>query len=321
MDRPALRFRDDGAFTIVQLTDLHARDGGTAERRTVEVVAGVLDEERPDLVVLTGDVVDGGESPDPGAALRRIVAPIEDRGLSWALTFGNHDDEGALSRLDLLAVAREHPGCLTERGPDHVPGVGNGVLGVLSARRDALAAALYLLDSGGNNARGIGDYDWISPDQVAWYVASSRALARDYAAAAAGVPRAERLPALAFFHIPLPEYLEVWQTRECRGFGTERVCAPVVNSGFLAALVERGDVMGTFAGHDHLNDYEGELWGVRLCFGRATGHGGYGREGFLRGARVVRLREGERTFESWIRLEDGSIAERPVHLPAMDGVV
>lgn len=279
------------------------------------LAGAVLDLERPDLVVLTGDVVGGYDSRDPADGMRRVAAAIETRGVPWAFAFGNHDDEGPASRLELLSVLQEHAGCLAVRGPEELPGAGHYVLRVGSSRGEALAAALYVLDSGGVNDRGIGDYSWFSGAQVGWYSETVRGLAAEYAAAERGTVRAERLPALAFFHIPLPEYEEVWRTRSCLGFRHEPVCAPAVNSGIFAAFLEAGDVMGTFVGHDHVNDFEGELWGVRLCYGRAGGYGSYGRDGFRRGARVVRLREGERGFETWIRLDDGSLAERPLREP------
>jgi hypothetical protein len=313
--RPPLRFRDDGTFTIVQLTDLHWHNGEPEDLRTLDLVGAVLDLEKPDLVVLTGDVVGGYDSRDPGGGMRRVVAPIETRGVPWAFAFGNHDDEGPASRLELLAVLKEHDGCVAERGPEELPGAGHYVLRVASARGEALAAALYVLDSGGANDRGMGDYDWFSGAQVRWYLETARALAAEYAAPGPGPVRAERLPALAFFHIPLPEYEEVWRTRTCLGFRHEAVCAPAVNPGLFAAFLESGDVMGTFVGHDHVNDFEGDLWGVRLCYGRAGGYGSYGRDGFSRGARVIRLREGERGFGSWIRLDDGTLGERPPHEP------
>lgn len=316
MARAPLRFRADGSFTIVQLTDLHWHDGEPEDLRTVELAGAVLDLEKPDLVVLTGDVVEGGGSRDPGEGLRRVVAPIEARGLPWAFAFGNHDDEGSMSRVEMLAVLEGHAGCLAERGPEELPGAGHYVLRIRSARAETLAAALYVLDSGGSNDRGVGDYAWFSGAQVAWYREAARALAAEYVARAGGGPRAEPLPALAFFHIPLPEYEELWETRPCLGARHEAVCTSAVNSGLFASFLEAGDVLGTFVGHDHVNDFEGDLWGVRLCYGRSGGYGGYGREGFARGARVIRLREGERGFESWIRLDDGTLAERPLHEPA-----
>ena len=313
--RTPLRFRADGTFTVVQLTDLHWHNGEPEDLRTVELVGTVLDLEKPDLVVLTGDIVGGYDSRDPAEGLRRVVAPIEARGLPWAFAFGNHDDEGPLSRLDLLAVLQEHAGCLAERGPEELPGAGHYVLRVHSSRWEALAAAFYVLDSGGANDRGVGDYAWFSSAQVAWYRETAVALAAEYAKGAPESVRAETLPALAFFHIPIPEYEEVWATRPCLGFRNETVCAPAVNSGLFAAFLEGGDVLGTFVGHDHVNDFDGDLWGVRLCYGRGGGYGCYGRDGFRRGARVIRLSEGERGFETWIRLDDGTLGERPLHEP------
>ncbi len=108
----------------------------------------------------------------------------------------------------------------------------------------------------------------------------------------------------------------MWRTRVCRGHRHEPVCSPAINSGFFAAMVEAGDVMGAFCGHDHVNDFEGKLHGMRLCYGRATGFGEYGRAGFPRGARVIRLREGRRGFETWLRLEGGVKSKgAPVHEP------
>ena len=66
-----------------------------------------------------------------------------------------------------------------------------------------------------------------------------------------------------------------------------------------------------FAGHDHLNDYEGTLHAIRLCYGRATGFNNYGREEFLHGARVIRLDEAAPDFTTWLRLDDGSRIDRP----------
>jgi hypothetical protein len=171
-----------------------------------------------------------------------------------------------------------------------------------------VAAALYCLDSGAYNDLGVGHYAWIALDQIAWYARS----ARSFAPSRRG---SDPLPALAFIHIPLPEWDQMWRTQVCRGHRHEPVCSPALNSGFFAAVREAGDVMGIFCGHDHLNDFEGELHGVRLAYGRATGFGEYGREGYPRGARVIRLHEGERRFETWVRVEGGLKTKAAVHRP------
>jgi hypothetical protein len=80
LEKPVPKIRKDGKFKIMQISDLHlstglgvCRDsepkganGGhcDADPRTLEFVERVLDEEKPDLVVLSGDQVNGGTAPD-----------------------------------------------------------------------------------------------------------------------------------------------------------------------------------------------------------------------------------------------------------------
>ncbi len=311
-----LRFRSDGRFRIVQFTDLHWQNGETEDLRTRALMEAVLEAEQPDLVALTGDVLEGRECRDPAASWRQAVAPMVERGVPWATSFGNHDDEGTLDRAALLAVDQESPLCLSQAGPREIAGVGNYALELLSADGDRFAAALYFLDSGSYAPEGAGRYAWIQRDQIDWYLATARSLAERAVSEAGGGAPPPRLPALAFFHIPLPEYNEVWDFHPCRGCKYEAVYAPELNSGFFAALWESGDVLGTFVGHDHINDLGGSLHGIRLCYGRATGYHTYGRDGFPRGARVIEIPQGERSFTTWLRLDDGSaVREQPEHPP------
>lgn len=201
----------------------------------------------------------------------------------------------------------QHSYTVAERGPSTIQGVGNYVLSVLGSRNDEVAALLYCLDSGDySQVPSIPGYDWIRHDQVQWYIEQSRKWKEQ---------QEKILPALAFFHIPLPEYQTVWEQEVCYGYKQERVEAARTQAGMFSAMVVQGDVMATFCGHDHINDYWGELYGVRLYYGRATGVNTYGKEGFLRGARVISLTEGERKLESWLRLEDGTkVEQQPVAL-------
>lgn len=305
---PELRMRADDTFTIVQFTDTHVTNGAPEDEQTAALMAQVLEAEQPDLVILTGDVIDGGRCSDPAAAWRLAVSPIVAQGLPWAATFGNHDDEGRLDRVGLTAVQQSIPGCLSQLGPSYLKGVSNYVLEVLAAQGEQSAAHLYCLDSNSYSPTGLGVYDWIHRDQIAWYTQTARELAETNGG--------EKLPALAFFHIPLPEYQEVWDHHPCFGVAYEPPCPPYVNSGFFAALHEAGDVMGTFVGHDHVNDYIGDLYGIRLAYGRASGYNTYGRQGMARGARVIRLTKGVRAFSTWLRLEGGEVVvDQPPHTP------
>ncbi|WP_276354521.1 metallophosphoesterase family protein [Cohnella caldifontis] len=294
-----LKFRPDGTFKIVQFTDLHFGEihpgSQEAEERTTELMERIIAAEKPDLVALTGDLHWSIDVPDPKAALRRAIAPVVRSGVAWAAVFGNHDAEEGVTKEELLAIQQEDERCLTAAGPDDIHGIGNYALTV--KKQDGTdGAALYFFDSGDYAPTPIGGYAWIHPDQVRWYVEQSRGHAlRDEGP----------LPAIAFFHIPFPEYKEAWNGEQVTGVNGESVCCPGINSGLFGAMVQMGDVMGTFVGHDHDNDYCGTLHGIRLCYGRVTGYNTYGK--LPRGARVIELREGRRAFETWIVQEDGSI--------------
>ncbi len=293
----ALRMRGDGTFTIVQFTDLHWNNGEERDLRTRALMERVLAAEKPDLIVLTGDIIESRRCRDPVKSFRDALYVAASSGIPWAAVFGNHDSEGNVTREQLMQAQLELPGTVARSGPPEVEGVGNFSLRI-EDRDGRVKAALYCLDSGDySDHEEAAGYGWIRERQLAWF----RQEAETYRLRNGGVP----LPALTFMHIPIPEYRDVWNTRICFGHRYEKVgCAPV-NSGLFAAMLDAKSIQGVFCGHDHINDYAGELFGIRLCYGRATGYSTYGRWLFQRGARVIRLRDGK-PFDTWLRLADGS---------------
>lgn len=292
-----MRYRENGSFTIVQFTDLHA--GGEdmeQDARTLLLTRRVIELEEPDLVIYSGDMLYGSEVKDPVRSLQQVVSISESQKTPFAVIFGNHDSESCASREELLQGLSAYRMLVSKAGPDHIHGVGNDVLRILGSDGDNPASLLYLFDSGEMAPPEIGGYAWIHLDQIEWYREQSA-----YYRVQADMP----LPSLAFFHIPIPEYRDAWEHGKVSGTKNESVCSPILNSGLFTAMLECGDVIGTFAGHDHENDYVADWHGIRLAYGRVTGYGGYGN--LQRGARVIRLTEGDRNFKTWVRLEDGSV--------------
>lgn len=297
-----LQFGADNRFKIVQFTDIHWHNGEPADHQTQQLIELVLTDQKPDLIMLTGDTLAGGGCADPQASMAQVAGMLERFATPWAAVFGNHDDEGGVSRTKLMEVMCAYEHCVAEAGPTDIFGVGNYVLPICGAGDSAVHFVLYCLDSGSYAATDIGGYDWIKRDQIEWYISHSRGFQQQH-----GGP----IPALAFFHIPLPEYDEVWDHHTCYGYKHEAVCCPRVNTGLFAAMHEMGDVLGTFVGHDHIDDYEGDLYGIRLCYCRGTGFHTYGREGFPRGARIIQVTQGERSFDTWQQLADGTVLQNP----------
>ena len=57
--KPVLKFNKDGKFKIVQFTDVHYIHGNPKSAVSLERINEVLDAEKPDLVLFTGDVIYG----------------------------------------------------------------------------------------------------------------------------------------------------------------------------------------------------------------------------------------------------------------------
>lgn len=314
----ALRFREDGSFTIVQFSDIEFIDefDGDPEtpkidQETRELMEMIIEKEQPDLIVFAGDVIASARSRDPIKSFRDAVSVAEDYKTPWAAVFGNHDSEGNVPRRKMHEVQLEHPYCVAKEDPPGVSGAGNFVLPIKN-RNDQIDAVLYFLDSGDYSP--MGGYDWIKRDQIEWYVQQSKKFTKENG----GKP----IPSLAFFHIPLPEYNDAWDFHVSYGHRLDGQCSsPALNSGFFTAMVEMGDVMATFVGHDHANDFCSTLHGITLCYGRSTRYVSYvnhvRKDHFPTGARIIQLQEGQdRTFKTWIRENDGNVVdEQPKHLP------
>ncbi len=288
-----LKFNSEGKFKIVQLTDIHWKNKSDKCDSTLSILGSVLDVEKPDLVVFTGDIA---TSDNQKVAYDRVSKLVIDRKIPWAFIIGNHDHEHDMKRKDIIPYLQKKPYFLGCNGPDDVFGYGNYVLPILSSKGNTSAAQLYFFDSNAYvKDKAYGYYDWIRFSQIKWYREQSEKLKK--------LNGGKVLPSLAFFHIPLPEYNEVYNTGNVMGEKNESVCSSEVNSGLFSSLIEMGDVMGVFVGHDHDNDYIGVLRNIALAYGGVSGLDAYGS--FDRGGRVIELYEGKRKFDSWIRTLKG----------------
>lgn len=294
-----LQFSKDGKFKIVQFTDVHFKYGNPASNVALERINEVLDAEQPDLVIFTGDVI---YSAPADSGMVQVLEQVSKRKLPFVVTFGNHDDEQGLSRQQLYDIIRKVPGnIMPDRGTALSPDYALTVKSSSNPQKDA--AVLYCMDSHSYSPlKDVKGYAWLTFDQVNWYRQQSAA----FTAQNGGQP----IPALAFFHIPVPEYHEAVadENSTIRGTRMEEACAPRINSGMFAAMKEGGDVMGIFVGHDHDNDYAVMWKNILLAYGRYTG-GNTVYNHLPNGARVIVLDEGARTFTSWIRQKGGIVDE------------
>ena len=147
-----LQLHDDGTFKIAQFTDMHYAYDLVVDPETAAVQYIVIDNEQPDLVVLTGDAMSGTafkHRPDKEKReWEKLTIPMREKGVPWATVFGNHDPDGALNRTQLLEIDQSfaEEGCLTQRGPEDIPGVTNYWLPVYdNVNETKIVAILWLL--------------------------------------------------------------------------------------------------------------------------------------------------------------------------------
>lgn len=327
-----LRFRQNGEFKILQVADMHFADGKTtpcldvfpnqmptcSDLNTTAFVELMIRAENPDLIVFTGDNIFGFDATDAANSLNAAFAPAISSNIPWTAVLGNHDQESTLSREGVMNHIAGLKNTLSQVNPPEahvIDGFGNynlEISGVKGSRFENKSVLnLYFLDSGDySTVPSILGYGWIQPSQQFWFQRTSGKLRRTYMSKPE--PQKGPAPGLVYFHIPLPEFAS-FDSSNFTGVRQEGISSASVNSGFFTAMVEAGDVKAVFTGHDHLNDFCGQLTGIQLCYAGGFGYHAYGKAGWSRRARVVvasleKSEKGEwgavKSIKTWKRLDD-----------------
>ena len=304
--KPVLKFNEDGKFKIAQFTDLHLGLGeGASEYRILQAnktlarVSRVVRQENPDFIVLTGDVVTGGNAAKTWETILDSLASFK---IPFCIVFGNHDPERKLTRKEMSGFIVNTPYSLNKL--NDAEELADMELEVLSSKGDKTSLVLYCMDSHDySTIKSVKGYGWFTTDQIDWL----RKSCMDRTQSNGGTP----VPSLAFFHICLQEYAQAWNNPKNarKGKRAEDECPGALNTGMFAAMVESGSVIGTFVGHDHDNDYVVIEKGIALGYGRFSGDDST-YNNLRPGARLIVVEEGQRSFESWILEDDGRKAHR-----------
>ena len=304
-----LRFKN-GKFKIMQIADI--QENYQLNPDTLKLINLALDKEKPDLVVLTGDQIQGYSGcylKDAEMKVKHVIdefiKPIAQRGIPFCVTFGNHDDDCKCSRQVQMAHYTSYENCVyTEPRCEEDPGTFAVTLKDTKGEKDILA--LYFFDSGKAVMNGAA-FPPVKKEQIDWYREK-----RDSFKETLG----EYLPGFVFQHIPVPEYfdaiekvnfftkgrVEAYKSRRNTfyrldkntlakgGFMYEAPATPDENSGQFAALKEKGDVFAMFVGHDHNNSFYINHQGIDLGYCQGAGFNTYG-PGDKRGVRVFTFDE------------------------------
>lgn len=288
-----LSFGDDGTFTVLQISD--PQDDQNAAYDMVNFVKLAVEQANPDLVVITGDLVEDSRIGDIGIddesgregvtvkkngnldyaatlentkkAADNVLSIINDAKIPFAVIQGNNDYACGISNDDWMKIYSSYEYCLTKDESNDSTGRIDFNLEILGSDGNA-AFNIWLMDTGKNS---------VNAEQIAWYEAESDALA----AANGG----KKVPSILFQHIPVNDMGNLFE--EC-SLGDEgatykdgrfyRLNHDIANGYNVSAIVPgqtteqfeswkaQGDILGAYFGHWHTEGYTGTWEGIELGF-------------------------------------------------------
>lgn len=298
----------------------------------------------PHLIRHAGDLITGENTYAHNSSkyVDQIVAPIVNRDLPFASTYGNHDSAFNLSREQILAREHRFPGSLTKQAVfSREAGVSNYYLEVFPYNNKKVPSLLlWFFDSRGGHYYQektpddnlVAQPNWVDRSVVEFFTTTANHLNHKHG---------KIIPSLAFVHIPTnasaalqsedgvhphrqpginDDYILAPQSQGwCPHDGTAKFSDCTYggqDAPFMRALVSTPGLMAVFSGHNH-----GDTWcyqwnhlvsgmeiagnGIHLCFNQHSGYGGYGS--WERGSRQILVREENLNLETWIRLESGNV--------------
>ncbi len=282
----AFRFNADGRFRILHVTDTHLHEDNVAE--STRLIALACDVEKPDLVMLTGDLAPEDTFEETAERVDQLMQVFESRNIPVAVTFGNHDSEnGAYTREAVMALYNAYSCSVSVDDGDLLTGCGTYRIPIYASEGDELKFNLWAFDSGDYD--GEGHYANVAEDQVEWYKETSAEIER---------LSGKKIYSLAFQHIIVPEiyealeekdywtaysYPHIYDESKYYRFSTEYTnygmlceypCPGYYNHGQFAAMVERGDVLAMFTGHDHTNAFGVNYKGIDIVNSLSTRYNG-----------------------------------------------
>ena len=175
---------DTSDWKILQFTDMHLSEqnkGDLGNDRTIDEYIKAIEREKPDFVVLTGDIITSIRGRRRATQLCEIMEKL---GVYWAYNLGNHEGDAfyKLPRKTLMKLIEKYPHCLSESSVKktadgtEVWGIGNFVVNLLGGEHKVVQSLIFM-DSGDaiSNADakklGVekGSYDYLKESQMTWY--------------------------------------------------------------------------------------------------------------------------------------------------------
>lgn len=295
----------------MQIADV--QEGAKVSPDTLRLMRLALQREKPDLVVFTGDQLYGvhpsffigDKIKNAENTIKTIIRPVEEAGIPFAVTFGNHDSQVGLSNAKQAKIYNESPFCIHGEYADEND---KGTFRLPVFDGDKHIFDVFLIDSNGQTLSG--EYLPVSEKQLSWFT-KERENAKE---------NGEYTKGIVFQHIPVPEFfnvlkqvkfgtkgaVEAFRTMKGKffilpdeiknngGFMGESPAIPDRNSGEFRVLTEKGNILALAVGHDHINSFVAPYENIKLIYTQCAGFNVYGPK-LKRGVRVFELDKNDMT--------------------------
>lgn len=159
---PDLYADEDGDFTVLQFSDTHFTTGVTlADMQVLQKMEDLTHKYDPDLVVVSGDMIDDGNDGDFNKAyvLRTVAGIFEDADQYWAYIPGNNDGINYGTSADVAAYLTQYEHCLVSDVPE-ISGGCQYSIDIISGGE--MTHSMLFIDT--------MDYDNDDPDHIYGYV-------------------------------------------------------------------------------------------------------------------------------------------------------
>ena len=276
-------------FKILTLDDIHFSDYGYRAFFSifnVNKIKRLVKRTNPDLIIMPGDFVCGGDGNSDYYSIQRITDLMESFGVPWAPVFGNHDDETNCDLNFLADTMMKSPHCLMQKGDERM-GVGNYIINVVEEGTENIVESIFMMDSHHSQPNEL---------QQKWFKRAAEGI---------NALTSGKAEISLFMHIPIPEYqtmyAEAWNSEkkcwndgyDAYGSAHETVCCEFdadgnpYDRGFFDIIKEVG-AKYVFCGHDHMNDFSAVYEGVRLTYLMKLGQSS-GFQPFFDGGSVITI--------------------------------
>ncbi len=322
-----LYFRDNGTFTVLQVSD--AQDMWSVRKAMTQMLGRAYDTVKPDLVLFTGDNILGnhlcdarvgnklvvfdreGELKRLKKALSHILQPLADRNIPFAFIFGNHDDRNRISKEEHAALYKGYPPCVPYNESDKTVDADTYSVPVYGAD-DRMKLVFFMLDCAWYDKERDKCFERIKPETATWLLSENARLKAQNGGQA--------VPAAVVTHIPLPVQERLFipcsendpdavrkgkqgayfklDTAKTEGRAAEYPSVLGDDADLFEILKKEGNIFAAVSGHDHKNCFTARVDGIDLVQTSCASFCCYGDES--RCVRVFEFSENDpRTYTTY----------------------